>query len=176
MSLNYGITLILRSYLLFLGNCFLRVFFLFFAYFPIEYESFLNRSTWPIALFNRAIILMGRVFANSPRELGSILGRVIPNSQKCYLMPPCLTLSIIRYKSSVKWNNPRNGVASSPTPLCSSYWKRSLRVALEYSRELYFSCFAHQWNSNRLLSLLVKMNQELMTMKMYSILPRPPEV
>ena len=26
--------------------------------------------------------------------------------KKCYLMPPCLKLSIIRYGSRVKWNNP----------------------------------------------------------------------
>ena len=36
------------------------------------------------------------------------------------LMPPCLTLSIIRYRSRVKWNNPENGVAPSLTPWCSS--------------------------------------------------------
>ena len=28
-------------------------------------------------------------------------------------MPPCLTLSIIRYGSRVKWNNPGKGVAAS---------------------------------------------------------------
>ena len=30
-------------------------------------------------------------------------------------MPPCLTLGIIRHVSRVKWNNPRKGVALSPT-------------------------------------------------------------
>ena len=44
-----------------------------------------------------------RVFANGPGDLGSIPGRVIPkDSKKWYLMPPCLTLSIIRYGSRVK--------------------------------------------------------------------------
>ena len=58
-----------------------------------------------------------RVFANGPGDLGSILGRVIPKTQKkWYLIPPCLTLSIIRCVSRVKWN--------SPTPRCSSYRKR----------------------------------------------------
>ena len=38
-------------------------------------------------------------------------------------MPPCLTLSIIRYESRVKWSNPGKGVAPSPTPWCSSYGK-----------------------------------------------------
>ena len=45
------------------------------------------------------------------------------------LIPPCLTLSNIRYVSRVKWSNPRKGVAPSPTPQCSSYWKGSLLVA-----------------------------------------------
>ena len=40
-------------------------------------------------------------------------------------MLPCLTLSIIRNGSSVKWSNPRKGVTPSPTPRCSSYWKGS---------------------------------------------------
>ena len=62
---------------------------------------------------------------------GSIPGRVIPKYQKWYLMPACLALSIIRWGSRVKWSNPGNGVASSSTPPCSSYWKRSLRVTLD---------------------------------------------
>ena len=52
-------------------------------------------------------------------------------------MPPCLTLSIIRYGSRVKWSNPGKGVAPSPTPWCSSYRKGSLRVTLDYGRQLY---------------------------------------
>ena len=57
--------------------------------------------------------------------------------KKWYLMPPCLTLSIIRYGSWVKWSNPGKGVAPSPTPWCSSYRKGNLRVTLDYSRQLY---------------------------------------
>ena len=40
--------------------------------------------------------------------------------KKWYLMPPCLTLSIIRYGSRVKWSNLGKEVAPSPTPWCSS--------------------------------------------------------
>ena len=65
--------------------------------------------------------LVVSVFANGPGDLGSIPGRVIPKTQKWYLMPPCLTLSNIRYVSRVKWSNPGKGVAPSPTPCCSSY-------------------------------------------------------
>ena len=76
-----------------------------------------------------------RVFANGPGDLGSIPGRVIPKTLKKWnLIPPCLTFSIIRYGSRVKWSNPGNGVAPSPTPWCSSYRKGSLRVTLDYGR------------------------------------------
>ena len=38
-----------------------------------------------------------------------------------YLITACLTLSIIRYVSRVKWKNPSNGEAPSPTLRYSSY-------------------------------------------------------
>ena len=44
--------------------------------------------------------------------------------KKWYLMPPCLTLSIMRYGSRVKWSNPGKGVAPSTTPWCSKLSKR----------------------------------------------------
>ena len=52
-------------------------------------------------------------------------------------MLPCLPLSTIKYGSWVKWSNPGKGVALSPIPQCSSYWKGSLLVALGYGRHLY---------------------------------------
>ena len=36
----------------------------------------------------------------------------------------------------VKWNTPGIGVAPSPTPRCSSYWKGSLLATLDYGRQL----------------------------------------
>ena len=83
------------------------------------------------ALFHSNCLIgwVGRVFTNCPGDRGSIAGWVIPKTFiKWYLIPPCLTLSIIRYVSRVKWSNPREGVAPSPRPRCSSYWKVSLRV------------------------------------------------
>ena len=45
---------------------------------------------------------MSRVFASGPGDRGSISDQVIPKTQKkWYLVPPCLTLSIIRYGSEV---------------------------------------------------------------------------
>ena len=55
------------------------------------------------------------------------------DSKKWYLMPPCLTLSIIRYESRAKWSNLKRA-SSSPIPWCWCYWKGSLRVALNYNQ------------------------------------------
>ena len=43
---------------------------------------------------------------------------------KKWYLPPCLTLSIVRYGSRVKWSNPGKGVAPSPTPWYSKLSKR----------------------------------------------------
>ena len=42
----------------------------------------------------------------------------------------------VRIKGKVEQS--REGVAPSPTPSCSSYRKGSLRVTLDYGRQLYF--------------------------------------
>ena len=84
-------------------------------------------------IYYRAIGLMNRMFANGPRDQF----RSYQTLKKCYLIPPCLTLSIIRKGSRVKWNNPGNGVVLSPTPQCSSYWKGSLWVTLDWGHKFY---------------------------------------
>ena len=56
--------------------------------------------------------------------------------KKWYLMPPCLTLSIIKYVSRVKEQS-RKWKSPSPIFRCSSYWKGSLQVTLDYCRQLY---------------------------------------
>ena len=76
---------------------------------------------------------MVRLFTDGPGDLGSIPGRVIAKTQKWYSMLPCSTLSVIRYGSRVKWSN----TAPSPTHWCCSYRKGSLRVTLDYGRQLY---------------------------------------
>ena len=57
------------------------------------------------------------------------------------MLPPCLTLSNIRYISRAKWSNPGNEVAPSPTPQCSSYWKGSLLIVLNYGHQLYIHAY-----------------------------------
>ena len=61
--------------------------------------------------------------------------------KKWCLMLPCLTLSIIRYESRVKWSHPEKEVAPSPIPWCSSYRKGRLGVTLDYGRQLYFTLY-----------------------------------
>ena len=79
------------------------------------------------------------VFTNGLGDLGSISrSSHTKDSKKWYLMPPCLTFSIIRYRSRVKWRNPGKGVVPSPTLWCRSYRKRSLWVTLDNGRQLYF--------------------------------------
>ena len=85
----------------------------------------------------RLIGLVGRVFTNGPGDLAQSLVASYQRLSKGYLIPPFLTLSNIRYISRVKWSNPGKGVAPSPTPRCSSYWKGSLLVTLNYGRQLY---------------------------------------
>ena len=79
-----------------------------------------------------------RVFANGPGDLGSIPGRVIPKTQKMVL--DAFLLNTQHYKVWIKGKveQSREGVAPSPTHWCSSYRKGSLRVTLDYGRQLYF--------------------------------------
>ena len=64
-------------------------------------------------------------------------------------MPPCLTLSIIRYILRIKWSNPGKGVAPSPTSSWSSYWKGSLQIILDYGCQLYlYIRCTYLWTAN----------------------------
>ena len=94
-----------------------------------------------------------------PGDQGSIPGRVIPKTQKWYLMLPYLTLSIIRYESR---SNPRNGVVASPTLWCSSYWKGSLQN-LNYGCQLYLLYILRDLNFIILYIMRFKFNSSLWT-------------
>ena len=61
--------------------------------------------------------------------------------KKWYWIPPCLTL--IRYLSRAKWSNPGKGIVPSPTPQWGSYWKGSLRVALDYTYFYYIYIYIY---------------------------------
>ena len=83
------------------------------------------------------ICLAVRVFANGPGHLGSIPGRVIPKTQKMVLDASLLNIQHYKVQIKGKVKQSREGIAPSPTPWCSSYRKGSLRVTLDYGRQLY---------------------------------------
>ena len=86
--------------------------------------------------------------------------------KKWYLMPPCLTLSTIKWGSRVKWNNPGNGVAPSPTSWCSSYcegnlfgpYRLRLPTLLTIYEIKYYSKILWLWNFNILMKLYMFTN------------------
>ena len=90
---------------------------------------------------------MVRVFTNVPGDLGSIPGRVIPKTQKMVLDATLLNTEL--YKVRIK-GNPGKGVATSPTPWCSSYRKGSLWVILDYDRQLYLLIYLISFMSNHI--------------------------
>ena len=83
-----------------------------------------------------------RVFANGPGDLGSIPGRVIPKTQKMVLDASLLNTQHYKVQIKGKVEPSREGVAPSPTSWCSSYRKGSLRVTLDYGRQLYLLTYS----------------------------------
>ena len=76
--------------------------------------------------------------------------------KKWYLMPPCLTLSIIRYGTRVKWSNPGKGVAPSPTPWCSKLSKMEPSGHRRlWSPTLLLLLFKRTWSDQLVQFLLV---------------------
>ena len=71
-------------------------------------------------------------------DLGSIPGRVIPKTQRMVLDASLLNTQHYKVRIKGKVEPSREGVAPSPTSWCSSYRKGSLRVTLDYGRQLYF--------------------------------------
>ena len=80
---------------------------------------------------------MGRVFANGPRDRVSISSRVIPKTQNMVLDPSLFNTQHYELWFKGKLSKPSKGIVLSPTPRCSSYWKWSLQVALDYSQTTY---------------------------------------
>ena len=93
-----------------------------------------------------------RVFANGPGDLGSIPDRVIPKTQKMVLDASLPNTQHYKVRIKGKVEQSREGVAPSPTHWCSSYRKGSLRVTLDYGRQLYFFFFISiLWLSRKML-------------------------
>ena len=107
-----------------------------------------------LVLYVPDIGLAVRVFANGPGDLGSIPGRVIPKIQKMVLDASLLNTQHYKVRIKGKVEQSREGVAPSPTPWCSSYRKGSLRVTLDYGRQLYLLSALWLWaDDEKLISL-----------------------
>ena len=81
--------------------------------------------------------IMVRVFANGPRDLCSIPGRVIPKTQKMVLDATMLNTQHYKVRIKGKVEQSRERSSAPPIPWCSSYRKGSFRVTLNDSHQLY---------------------------------------
>ena len=120
---------------------------------PARYFCRCSFATWDVLLLSQELatkltgnssittkyyIGLGvRVFANGPGDMGSIPGRVIPKTQKMVLDASLLNTQHYKVRIKGKVEQSREAVAPSPTHWCSSYRKGSLRVTLDYGRQLY---------------------------------------
>ena len=75
-------------------------------------------------------------------------------------MPPCLTLSIIRYGSRVKWSNPGKGVAPFPTHWCSKLSKREPSGHPRLWSPTLLTTL-HQFGTNNFLILSIRHSQSI---------------
>ena len=64
---------------------------------------------------------MSGVFINSNGDRGSMLGRVVPKTQKIVLNDTLLNTQHYKVSIKGKMEQSREGVAPFPTPWCSSY-------------------------------------------------------
>ena len=82
---------------------------------------------------------MGSVFANDPKDLGSIPRCDILKTFEMVLDTYLLNTQQYKVTFRVKWSNPGKGVALFSTPWCSSLWKESILVALNYGHQLFLN-------------------------------------
>ena len=73
------------------------------------------------------------IYINGSGDQGSIPGSFIPKTQKMVLKTSLLNSQ--HYTAYIKVN-PGKGVAPSPKPRYSTYWKRGFRDALDCGRQL----------------------------------------
>ena len=71
-------------------------------------------------------------------DLGSILDRVIPKTQKLAFNAASLNTQHYKVRIKGKWSIPGKYVGPSLTLRCSSYWKGNLRITFDSGRPIYF--------------------------------------
>ena len=98
-----------------------------------------------IYIYIKPAYCCNRVFANSLWDRGSVSGRPIPKIQKMVLDASLFNTQHYKVRIKGKWSNPWKGVVSFPTPWCSSYWKGSLQVTLQYGRPTYIYIYIYMY-------------------------------
>ena len=107
-------------------------------WFTLEYIYILNTGHWPRV----------RVFANGPGDLVQSQVESYQRLKKMVLDASLLNTQHYKVRIKGKVEQSREGVAPSPTHWCSSYRKGSLRVTLDYGRQLiYIYCYVSSLNS-----------------------------
>ena len=103
----------------------------FFLHSVLWYHVFLSNINNLYGFKYLAIGLISEMFTNGPGDLGSILGRAIPKTQKIELNAALPNTQ--NYKVSIKGKvkQSREGVVPFSRPWCCS------RVTLDYGRQLY---------------------------------------
>ena len=86
--------------------------------------------------------LEGRVLTNGPEDLGSIPGQVLPKTLNMILDTSLLCTQHYKVRIKGKVEQSSKVVVPSPIPRCSSNWKGSPRVLLDYSNQLYLLSLA----------------------------------
>ena len=77
-----------------------------------------------------------RVFTYNPWGLGSIPGWVIPKTQKIVLDATLLCNQHYKVRIKGKVEQSTEWSSTPLAPRCSSYWKESLRITVNYNRQL----------------------------------------
>ena len=92
---------------------------------------------------DRAIGLMSRVFNDCLGDQGSILGQVIPKTQK--MVFDATLLNTQHYKVSIKGKveQSREGVVPFAIPQCSSCWKGAFRIPSTRVADLFPKIWYH---------------------------------
>ena len=80
---------------------------------------------------------LNKSYDNVLGDWGSIPGQVRAKIQKMVLDIFLLNTHHYKVRIKGKGSNPEKGVVPSLTLLCSSYWKESLQVALDYGQRMY---------------------------------------
>ena len=80
----------------------------------VSYKHLLIRYAYIIGIYYYTLLVECSPMAQETRVQSKV--ESYQRLKKWYLIPPCLTLNIIRYFSRVKWSNPGKGVVPSLTP------------------------------------------------------------